>query len=581
LYLQLESLKFKNLFSVGSKPITINFDKGLHLISGTNGTGKSTIIDALCYNWFGKPYRKITIKELINRTNKKNLYTETQFNINGNQYKIIRTLKKDSITIEKNGKPLELLSSKSLIQDDIEKILGINYQMFKQIISLAVNYNQPYLTLSLDKKREILESVFGITVFGKMLKQSKKNTSNLKSQHKLYDQEINFLETNLKTIKSNLQESKNIKKDFEKVKENNSQKLNNKLSTFGEDKSLFLKSISQLETELKSLKVEDDTTVADKLKLCEKRINLLEFNINNTQQEIEFLNNNDVCSQCNQKIDESFKKENIDKHSKKLTNYEETKSQLLGIKQKLQDKITTINENNSKINDIKMKLSQLKTELSYLEKDIERTRCELEENDKKTFTVDVDKKEQDFNYKVKEYKESYKKYKNNQEELDISLKTSEILSDNGIKKYVFEKMIPLLNEKINKYIQQFELPIRLEFSETMDEKIVNLTNLSKNISYYSFSAGEQQRINISILLSFIDITKMICNWSTNILIIDELLDGSVDDLGLDKMIYCLKGLVDNSNLNIYVISHRLKNSDIFDGVLRLEKKHDFTELIEN
>jgi DNA repair exonuclease SbcCD ATPase subunit len=221
MFIELEYVKFKNFLSYGAKYTTITIENGLNLICGVNGAGKSSsILDALSYNWFGRPYRNIKIAELINRTNERDLETESQFKINNNIYRIFRGIKPNKLLIFKNDQPLDLLSSNNLTQDEIDKILGIDYKTFKQIISLAVSYNKPFLMMDAAEKRDIIEFIFNIRIFGEMLKNLKKKISNEKVKYEIDKSQLVGMKDAINIIRSNIENVKIAIKKFDVDKVN-------------------------------------------------------------------------------------------------------------------------------------------------------------------------------------------------------------------------------------------------------------------------------------------------------------------------------------------------------------------------
>ena len=220
MYIKFEELKFKNINSYGNSITSFKLNKGLNCISGSNGQGKSTILDALCYCLYGVPFRKVKIEELINRDNKKQLYTELSFYIEQDLYVIKRGKKPNILTIEQNGSPLDLLSTQKLNQEEIDKLLGLDITLFRQVISLAINYNKPFLSLKVPDKREIMETIFNIKVFGKMLKKVKENNSSIKTEHEINNRTINILKQNLQETVVQLKNSRKRKTHLMKINRN-------------------------------------------------------------------------------------------------------------------------------------------------------------------------------------------------------------------------------------------------------------------------------------------------------------------------------------------------------------------------
>jgi DNA repair exonuclease SbcCD ATPase subunit len=575
-------LKYKNFLSFGSNLTVIKFEEGFNLITGKNGGGKSGgLLDPLSFCIFGKPYRKIKIRELVNRTNRKKLYTECIFKINDDLFKIVRTQLPDSIELFKNDQPFQLESSKRLIQDEIDKIIGIDYNMFKQIIALAINYNKPFLEMQQNEKREIIESITNVKILGEMLKLSKINISSLKTQVDLNKTTIKLFEENLFSTNQRINELTLAKQNFDSNKQDDLnkilQKINNqtielnKIQTILTNLEKNKKNIIEFKKELKELN--------KKLNEINKEINVDKYKIENSNKSISFLEQNNICEVCNSELTEEHKtkeknrlNEIINECKNKIELNNKNKKDLT----KEIDNISLEIENQNKIIlDIKKYNEQIKWLKEEIKNNIER------ENEIKLrkFDVDLNSLQKEFDKKSDEYLEVFNKNEEKVKELHNYEVVSTILSDNGIKAYFFRKIIPILNSKINEYLKKSGLSIKFEINEFLEDKIFCLDSRGQEISYFSNSEGEKKRIDISIMLAFIDITKMICNWDCSLLIMDEIFDSKLDEDGLDFIILSIKNLISNNNkLKIFVISHILKDFEVFDRHYRVSKASGFSRI---
>lgn len=575
-------LKYKNFLSFGSNLTVIKFEEGFNLITGKNGGGKSGgLLDPLSFCIFGKPYRKIKIRELVNRTNRKKLYTECIFKINDDLFKIVRTQLPDSIELFKNDQPFQLESSKRLIQDEIDKIIGIDYNMFKQIIALAINYNKPFLEMQQNEKREIIESITNVKILGEMLKLSKINISSLKTQVDLNKTTIKLFEENLFSTNQRINELTLAKQNFDSNKQDDLnkilQKINNqtielnKIQTILTNLEKNKKNIIEFKKELKELN--------KKLNEINKEINVDKYKIENSNKSISFLEQNNICEVCNSELTEEHKtkeknrlNEIINECKNKIELNNKNKKDLT----KEIDNISLEIENQNKIIlDIKKYNEQIKWLKEEIKNNIER------ENEIKLrkFDVDLNSLQKEFDKKSDEYLEVFNKNEEKVKELHNYEVVSTILSDNGIKAYFFRKIIPILNSKINEYLKKSGLSIKFEINEFLEDKIFCLDSRGQEISYFSNSEGEKKRIDISIMLAFIDITKMICNWDCSLLIMDEIFDSKLDEDGLDFIILSIKNLISNNNkLKVFVISHILKDFEVFDRHYRVSKASGFSRI---
>ncbi|HON83758.1 MAG TPA: AAA family ATPase, partial [Caldisericia bacterium] len=606
MFIKFNYLKFKNISSYGNNLTTFDFHKGFHLLSAPNGSGKSSIIEALTYCLFGKPYRNINLSELINRTNKRELYTECNFNIGSDSYTIIRTMKPDSLKILKNDQPLSLLSSKKLDQDEIDKILGIDYKMFKKIMSLAVNYNKPYFMMSAQEKRDTIESIFNIKIFGEMEKVVKKKISALKTEISIADSTLKVMEGSIETQRKQLKDLKQLKENFntEKIKSiettkkiiENSEfelkdidnkiitlqpKINELIQSTSELSSLKSKQnelyqkLSELETQKTNFKNETEkkeSIVVDLVKvngeyleiqteienlktnLKEKeyydidklrsesnelisQISTIKAKISQIDDELKFLET-DICPTCKRELDEKYKdsernrlnekknelsltkknnedrKAELDKLIKDQTlsnkEYDELKNKIkleennlktfsnkikdLSEKQnileeslkkydiqqilsdcdnikkdlkEISDKFDDLEKKNKEKGQLEIELNTLMSKKIYAEKNIQDSKNKLIELENKKFEMDLEAIQKDFDLECEKYSNLYSENDKKNKKLTNYRLICDLLSADGIKAFFLKKLIPILNQSVNGYLQKFDLPIRLEFNEKM------------------------------------------------------------------------------------------------------------------
>jgi len=579
MYVKFENLKFRNILSYGNDTTEVNFQTGMTLISAKSGSGKSTIIDALSFCLYGKPYRKIKINELINRRNKKKLYTECSFLIGTDRYKIIRTLIPNTIEIYKNDVSLEKLSSKKLNQEEINKIIGIDHNLFRQIIALAINYNKGFLALEAAEKRDIVESIFNIKVFAEMVKKLKNNNATLKVQSQLHIGQISILESTIKTLKTQINNIEKTRLTFDIDKKTNIDRLNLEFSNKETEYKQLLeenKTLKEKNEELTSTLFSIDFQVEVSeingiLKFAEKQI------IDATEQ-LELLESNVHCPFCNSELTESHKETEQIRLNKIIS---DCKKDILQAKEKrsILSQQYTSNENIKKeILKNETKLNSNKLKISYIKTEVKRIVTELEKEENKEFNFDDTSLKADYEQKIESYKTISSEYSKVQEDIKYNDFALNILSEQGIKSFLFKKLIPVLNVKINHYLDLFDLPVSINFNDMMEENITNIGG-KENISYMTFSEGEKKRIDIAIMLSFIDTTKTISNWNCNLLMFDEILDTSIDSEGLDKIMGSIKQMtIDDTKLCSYIISHRDTDHENYNRKLIVTKIGGFSAL---
>lgn len=574
MFIKFKTLEFKNFMGFGANLTSINFDNpGLSIITGQNGSGKSSFaMDALSFALYGKPYRKIKINELINRSNKKKLFVRLVFESNGTEYTFERGIKPNIFLIYKGDDttPQDMLSSKALNQDEINKIIGIDYDLFKNILALSLSYNKPFLTLPAQDKRNYIESIFNIKIFSEMLALVKKENTDLKLKVDMNDKTLIVMENNLKSNRLNIRNIKKTVENFEKDKKQEIQKytdLCKKLTINNEQLILSLKdfNVDKLNEQL--------NVISGEIAGYNSEVSRLGYEISSIRKNLDFFNN-DICPTCRTPIDPVHKQSEIEKLTAELVKNEELLhsivNKILPLKNKKYDSIDA---------DLRQ-LSSIQTQIQENERDISGYNKIIESiHERKLSNINIDGMYKDLEKKSSEYSELYAEIRDYKETLRINNIIQALLQDDGIKTYFIQHLLPLLNERINHYLNKFEIPIVFSFNEMLEENIRSLESFSENISYYAFSEGEKKRIDIAILFSFIDLTKKVSNWSCNLLLIDELFDSAVDTDGLDQIMLCLRNISrEENNLGIYLISHRMIEGSYFAGKISIQKEEGFSKL---
>ena len=580
MFVEFQKVSFKNFLSYGNSQTTFELQSGMNLITGQNGTGKSCVLDAISFALFGQPYRKIRIPELINRRNEKHLSVEIHFKISGIYYKIERGLNPNKLEVYKNGSALELLSSKRLTQGEIDRILGINHHLFRQIISLAISYNRPFLSQTTGEKRDIIENIFGIKIFGEMLKILKKNTSGIKTQTEITKKTIDILEASIGGTKKQIRDSKIADRDFEKNKKDDIEKLNEKIKKLQIAITLLNNGIEENKENIIEVDFDEFIQLGEKIVGLEHCQDDWNFKFKKLIGDEKSLTESDFCQSCNQVIDETHKE-------KELTRIKKEKD---GLKKLIRENDIALakygdenealiehRENNKELEqDNKIKKEKIK----FYQTEIESLKLDIETIETRSINFNFEEMEKTLSDKSEEYINTYKMYEEFLKSSKMNDTIGMILSEEGVKSFFFKKLIPLLNAKVNEVLNKFDLPLQISFNELMEEEIFNYSNGNHVVNYFSLSEGEKKRIDIAILLAFINVTKLINNWNANLILMDELLDSSVDSDGLDKMIDCLQNYISDSKnkICIYLISHRQLESQHFNHIHIVRKNHGFSEI---
>jgi DNA repair exonuclease SbcCD ATPase subunit len=581
MYIEFEKLSFCNILSYGAQGAEIKFQPGLNTIKAPNGSGKSTMLDALTFVLFGKPYRDIKLDELVNETNQKGLEVTIDFRIGNDRYSITRGLKPTILTISKNGKPMDLLSSKKLTQEEIDKLLGINLRLFKNIVAVACTNNKPFLSLPIGDKRALMENIFNIDRLGAMLKDVKKQKTASNAELNIKNTELSGINQQITDNNNYISQMEEYISTFNETRKANIERLNEQVKQYqtrinkaGKNITLAENKISELTESIKGKSVQDE------LEHVNIEIGKTMSTIEKNGTTLEKLKKTKLCPICKSPLDEGHAKKHLDELQQELDDMEKNKYPVLQQKYAELLKIQKeYNESVGFIREIKEKLNAEKNIKTQAETDLSKVEHSLQAEKDKTCPANLDK----YKLKLEELQIRFDALKQDCDQLveDMKLQNEliEILGDSGIKMYFYRKLIALLNKNVNEFLTKFELNnIHIEFDDQMKECI---TKNMRGRSYNSFSGGEKTRIDMSILLSFFNISRLISNWSSNLVFIDELLDQNIDKPGIDQFVCTLYNIIaeGKKNLGIYIISHMLGEMKVpVTSTVIIKKVHDFSSL---
>lgn len=529
---------------------------------------------------FGKPYRSIKLGDLVNRFNGKDLEVQVEFEIDKDVYTISRGYKPAKFAITKNGQELNILSAKKLNQEEIDKLLGINYILFKNIVAVASTYNKPFLMLSAGERRTLVETIFNIYVLALMLKEVKSRMTINKTQQKLNVSNLTGLNEQKTSAEKFVNDTAKILQQFEVNKQNTLNKIISDISTAQSIIDRCNKNISIADKKLVELQNKIDSTDAvNELAEINAKKNFAAGRIAELDDNIAAMKVNTKCPICNSDLTGEHAAAHIKEMQEEL-NEQNTIFLDNSRKIELEKLIADIKKNKSLYDTIILKkaeqvslLNTSKTDLKNYENEKVKTEASVCDIDVQQYKDQLDSINTRITNLSAEIDKLDKKMK-----MDSTL--SDILSDDGIKTYFFEQLLPQLNCQVNKYINAFGLQVTLEFDKNLEAKI---QQGKYECEYMGFSNGERARIDMAILLSFFDISRNISNWSCNILFIDEVMDNGVDSDGIESFISTLYNVVTgNSNkhdIGIYLISHKLTNTDVaWDSVVDIVKTNRFSEL---
>lgn len=581
MFVEFKKLSFCNIMSYGASGAEIDFQTGLNTIKAANGSGKSSILDALTFVLFGKPYRDIKLSELVNTSNGKGLEVTCEFKIGTDTYMIRRGLKPAVFEIYKNGKEMDMLSTKKLNQDEIDKLLGINLRLFKNIVAVAVTNNKPFLSLPIGDKRALIENIFNIDVLGSMCKDVKKRKTVNNTELDLKTTERHGVVNSIEDNESYIENMRRYIASFNEVKDANLKTIRENIDKYRKEIDRRTKNLAIAESKIKELTEEigtvPDRSVGESLNLEIGKAQSVIDNINNT---LSRLKKSRLCPVCNSPLDEGHARKHIEGMlAEKKAMEKETLPGLMERYRAYNDIVKTYQEKQSFIQTIRDKARTEEITRSTLETELNKAKQNLEKESGKACPASIDSYVEKLNALRAQSEELNKDIDVLTEKILIDTQLIKILGDDGIKSYFFKKLIKILNKSVNEYLNKFELKnTTIEFDETMAETMT--TNLVPR-TYSSYSSGERTRIDMSILLAFFDISRQISNWSCNLLFIDELLDQNIDQSGIEQFVSTLYNLIqlNKKKLGIYIISHKLNELKIqISSTIEIKKVHDYSIL---
>ena len=557
-----EKIKFKNILSYGNKFTEFNFKNGIDIITAKNGNGKSTLIDALCYALYGKPFRKIKIGNLINDKNDKNLEVQLYFNINDKKYKVIRGLKPSKFEIyyyDNKYKLFDKLYSIKDQQNKLQNIIGISENVFRQLIALGANLNSSrnFMDLNTKEKEEIFQIITDTTLFIKIQEKINLRKNKLKTSKVEYEYKINLLSSNIDSISRNIvameEQNQKIKNDKKNILQNIKKQINEKEEKIKQYNIIKKLKNAKIKYQNLSLKIKDLEIVLNELKdkLSHHKANL-EVYEKNKDEKIK-------CNICGNII--KIKKTNINP---------------LEEKQKIKDLEIQINNINNQLISEKQKKDKLKEFLLNSKKIIENK--EILKNEINNLKNELKKiqewKEIEINYNElnqlkQELKQAKDKYLEIKQNLTNLLKLEEIISEKNLKGYILSLQIPLLNKYINEFLELFSTEFNFIINEDFKEKIISR---AEDKEFNALSNGQKQRITFSILFSFLKLIEEKNGVSTNLLILDEYLDSSLDFEGISEVLKIIYEKF-RPTKNIILISHNneIKNSEFISRKFIVQK----------
>ncbi len=570
--IEFKTLRWMNLLSTGNAftEVNLNTHKST-LIVGQNGAGKSTVLDALSFVLYGKPFRKINKPQLINTINGKNCVVEVEFDVGKKKYKVIRGIKPNIFEIYHNGEMINQSADVKDYQDMLEKtILKLNHKSFNQIVILGSASFVPFMQLPAAHRREIIEDLLDIQIFSVMNSLLKDKAATNKSAITDNKYKLEMVIDKIEIHKKHLEAQKVDNTQLIADKQSKIAKLTSDVVSIKKNVEQFNKEIEELRTKLIS---------KDKLSAKQSKLQTLQRQIGErvkkTEKEIGFFTVHDTCPTCNQDISQEFKDTKIKEKSGQHTQLVEGLNKLqeeLGIVVESMQEFAEINDS---IVELNKNVAVSNNNARFSNEAIQELQIEVTALQEKTMNIENNSAE------IKNLLEDQKALGLAKIELDEEKSVydvaSVLLKDSGIKTKIIKQYIPVINKLINKYLASMDFFVNFELDENFEEKIKS--RFRDEFSYASFSEGEKARLDLALLFTWRSIAKLRNSASTNLLILDEVFDGSLDNTGNDELLGILQALTQGNN--VFVISHKTDAYlDKFEKVLKFEKHKNFSRIAE-
>ena len=566
-----KKIRYKNFLSSGNQFMEIDFQKdNTNLIVGTNGAGKSTVLDALTFVLFNKAFRKINKNQLINTTNEKDCLVEIEFSVNSREYLVRRGIKPSIFDIEVNGDALHKESDDRLNQKILEdNILKLNYKSFTQIVILGSSTFVPFMQLTTANRREVIEDLLDIRIFSVM------NTL-IKEIIRQQKDEIKSLELKKQNLNDKVTMQKNFIEELENRGNANIDANQEKIDKLNAEIGIYMRNNSVTEEEIfKYIKEQEEVTGADhKLIKLNNLRGKISQKVSTITKEHKFFTENSVCPTCTQTIDEDFR-------LNRITEAQNKAKELQKGFQELDDTIKFEQERESQFTLLSKEITKLNHEVSQNNTRISLNQRQMRDLESQIQTITEQLKNRNIeNCKLDEFRENLQKTIE-----DISEKREKIvhydfayslLKDDGVKTKIIKKYLPFINQQVNRYLQMMDFYINFNLDEEFNESIKS--PIHEDFSYSSFSEGEKAKINLALVFAWREVARLKNSANCNLLIFDEIFDSSLDSFGTEEFLKIIQYVIKDAN--IFVISHKEGMQDKFNSVIKFEKRNGFSYKVQ-
>ena len=565
-----QKIRWRNFLSTGNQWTEIQLDeKSTTIVIGSNGAGKSTVLDALTFSLFNKPFRKINKPQLLNSTNEKDCLVEIEFKVGSTDWMIRRGMKPNIFEIHRNGKALDQMADVGTQQKWLEQnVLKMNYKSFTQIVILGSSTFVPFMQLPVNSLREVIEDLLDIKIFSAM-------NMIIKDKIRTVRDQVKTLELKKSSLKDKVQMQQNFIEELENQAQKNIADKESKIQTLMEEENdamnLNIKLVEEMDDFQKVMQsYESSSAMLKKLGNLKGKIS---NKVSTVTKEHKFFNENTVCPTCTQGIEEEFRLNKIkDAHNKKeelesgfqeletaIQKEEERERQFLKLSKEVTKLTNEISQNNVKISGYQRQVRDLESEIQTITTQLENRNSEHE-------------KLAEFN---KNLRETYELLGEKKQTIQYHDFAYTLLKDGGVKTKIIKKYLPLINQQVNKYLQMMDFYINFKLDEEFNETVQS--PIHENFSYASFSEGEKMRIDLALLFTWREVARFKNSVNTNLLIMDEVFDSSLDGMGTEEFLKIVRFVIKGAN--IFVISHKESLHDKFDGLIRFEKVKGFSRMV--
>ena len=564
-----EKIRWKNFLSTGNQYSEINFKgNSTTLIVGVNGSGKSTVLDALTFSLFNKPFRKISKGQLVNSTNEKDCSVELEFSTGTIKWKVVRGIKPNTFEIYRDGKLLDQSHNANEQQKWLEQnVIKMNYKSFTQIVVLGSSTFVPFMQLTAPNRRDVIEDLLDIKIFTSM-------NNIIKDKIRQVKEDVRTLDLKKESLNDKVSMQERFMKEIETRGKEDIEDKNGKIKVLKVEIDTNVEKNQIIESNVGDLTKEQETLIGASEKLL--KLNTLKgkisHNVSTITKEHKFFTDNTVCPTCTQSIEEEFrinkiadaqtKAKELQSGFKKLEETikqeQERERQFTTLRKEITKLTHGISKNNTRISGRQRQVKELESEIQTLTSQLENRSVEhdkletFKENLQETYDELVSRKD-----KIKYYNFTYG-----------------LLKDGGVKTKIIKKYLPLINQQVNRYLQMMDFYINFTLDEEFNETVQS--PIHEDFSYASFSEGEKQRIDLALLFTWREVAKFKNSVSTNLMILDEVFDSSLDGQGTEEFLKIIRYVIEDAN--IFVISHKGGMEDKFENCIRFEKLKGFSRM---